>query len=182
MPLRRLLFPAAALVLSACSSRLFHIPGPTPYERMSMIDCAADVASARGFAVRERRLNEGFLVAEGAWTQAAGGEVARSGDDGTGAAAGDESHVDVLTVAVSRESTLDPIAVQAETFVVRDAEAAAPATAAPASDAAPAPAKESRLRRGARAALGWARPSARVVDLRSRVLDRCGSLAAPRRR
>lgn len=166
MSLRRLLAPAAALLLGACSSRLFHIPGPTPYERMSMIDCAADVASARGFAVRERRLNEGFLVAEGAsWDGAAR-------DAAPGGAASRAPRVDVLTVAVSRESDEHPIAVQAESFVVRDSLAAE----APAGGRA----KESRLRRGARAVLGWARPSAQVVELRSAVLRRCGGLARVR--
>ena len=106
MPLRRLLAPAAALLLSACGSRLFHIPGPTPYERMSMIDCAADVASARGFAVRERRLNEGYLVAEGAWN---GGAPEGAPADGADAA----PRADVLTGAVSRLDDTEPMAVQA---------------------------------------------------------------------
>jgi hypothetical protein len=170
MLLRRLLVPAAALSLSACGSRLFHIPGPTQYERMSMIDCAADVASARGFAVRERQLDKGFLVAEGAWTEASHGEVARSdGAEGGDVVPASEPYMDVLTVAVSRESTMDQIAVQSDTFVVRDTAAARPRES-----------RESRLVRGARAVLGWARPSARVVELRSMVLDRCGTLARRR--
>jgi len=176
MLLRRLLVPAAALALSACNSRFLHTPGPTEYERMSMIDCAADVASARGFAVKERRLNEGFLIAEGTSTTAAAGEVVASGaagGDANGDASGAEPRVDVLTVAVSRESDANPIAVQAETFVVRDTLA---------SDLRPvsAPASESRLRRSARAVFGWAHPSERVVELRSMVLDRCGTLARRR--
>ena len=162
MPLRRLLAPVAALLVSACGSRLFHTPGPTPYERMSMIDCAADVASARGFAVRARRLNEGYLVAEGG-SQNAGGS-----DD---AAAAGAPRVDVLTVAVSRQDDTAPIAVQAESFVVRD-------SATGEVDAAPA--KQSRLRRSARAVHGWAHPSPQVVELRSAVLDRCGGLAVRR--
>jgi hypothetical protein len=151
-PSLRPVLAAAALVLSACGSRLIRIPGPTPYERMSMIDCAADVAGARGFAVTERRVVEGFLLAEGIASEPAASDTAH--------------RLDVLTVAVSRESDVHPVAVQAESFVMRETPAA----------------RARGLKRGVRAALGWARPSSRVVELRSAVLDRCAPLTVRRSR